>query len=307
LLKAYFGKMSNLRQYSLRNVDMKKSELVRVLDKRCRNLQQHKAQLRFGLNAEANHDFRVEIKKLRAFLRLLQQTQACPPELHLPRSFHQFYKAVGDVRSLQLQRVWVQSICKELACPEPTGYMAVLASSEKKARKQVREKAKEISVPWLHQQLVKALPATLRKRDAENFVQQKRTQLAGYLAAASVTDAVLHDIRKLLKDLLYVWPWIDGVMAEAFPPLFLTKANCLRLAERLGSYQDCCVSISLFSTTFLAGLGPDEQQRLAVIKERCCRKREKEKEAIIVTLLLLKNELQAKMSVQPNKSVATAG
>ena len=277
---------------------MKKSTIIRILDKRCRHLEQYKEKLQSGFDVEANHHFRVEIKKLRALLRLLHHTQVCAGELNLPKSFHQFYKAVGEVRSLQLQRKSVEALCKELDCSVPVGYMDVLVRNEKKARKQVSEKAKEVSVSRLHQQLVKAIGTTLHKKDTENFVQQKKSKLVEYLAVVSLTEEVLHDIRKLLKDLLYVWPLIEEVMAEAFPPLFFSKAVCLRLAERLGRYQDCCVAISLLGPAFITDLNTEDQQRVAAIKEKFYIKRDKEKEALIVSLLLLKNALQATVQVE---------
>lgn len=276
---------------------MKKSEKIGILDKRCHRLQKQKALLLAGFAAEANHDFRVEVKKLRAFLRLLRFSQPQAEGLHLPKPFHQFYQAVGDVRSMQIQKQWVEEVCKEMACSVPAGYMEVLTRREKEAIKSVREKAKEISLPAIHHQLVKAVHGTWHKKDAEAFVQKKREKLVAYLASVTLTDEVLHNVRKLIKDLLYVWPWIEVEMAEAFPSRYFTKEACLSLADKLGSFQDSCTVIALFSPPYLEGLSPGERHRLEAIKERCVQKKEKEKTALVVTLLLLKNELVTKQNL----------
>jgi CHAD domain-containing protein len=276
---------------------MKKSERIGILDKRCHRLQKHKEQLLAGFAAEANHDFRVEVKKLRAFLRLLRFSQPQAEGLHLPRSFHQFYQAVGEVRSMQIQKKWVEEICKELACSVPAGYMEVLARKEKEAIRSVKDKAKEISLPAIHDHLVKAVHGSWHKKDAEAFVRKKREKLVTYLASVTLTDEVLHNVRKLLKNLLYVWPWIEVEMVQAFPSRYFTKEACLSLAGKLGNFQDSCTVIALFSPPFLAGLSPGELHRLAVIKERCVQKKEKEKAALIVTLLMLKNELVTSQNV----------
>jgi CHAD domain-containing protein len=274
---------------------MKKNDSLRILDKRCRRLQKQKEQLLTGFAAETNHDFRVEVKKLRAFLRLLKCAHPQAECLHLPKSLQQLYRFVGDVRSIQIQRQWVLSVCKELACAVPAGYMEVLARKEKEAIKRAQEKAQEISLPLIHQQLQKELPLSWQKNGVETFVRQKQLQLATLLSAVLISDEVLHDLRKLLKDLLYIWPIIEEEVGNTMIPGLFSKEACLRLAEKLGNYQDCCVVISLFSTPLLAGLSPGDQCRLSLIKERCCQKKEKEKDAILITLQLLRNELTAKL------------
>jgi CHAD domain-containing protein len=50
------------------------------------------------------HQFRVEVKKLRAFLRLAGSTHT-GIKPRLPRRLHTFYSMVGIVRCLQLQRI----------------------------------------------------------------------------------------------------------------------------------------------------------------------------------------------------------
>lgn len=283
---------------------MKKSDLEKIVDKRCRHLQEEQAPL--GENVEANHNFRVELKKLRALLRLLRHDGEKSPALHLPKSLHHLYSAVGDVRSYQLQKTFVNRACTELGCPVPAGYMAMLQRHEQEAIMRAKEKARAVSVTKLREQWVTALPEEWSRKNAEAFLQKKKTQLAAYLAASLLTDDALHDIRKLLKNILYVWPWIEGVLAGAFPPDFFSKETCQRLAEKLGSFQDCCVALSLFRPALLVGLSPEEQERLAVIREKCSLQKAAEKEAIIGSLLLLKNEVKANMRVQTTLPVSAA-
>lgn len=284
---------------------MKKSERIRILDKRCRHLQKHKEQLLAGFGAESNHAFRVEVKKLRAFLRLLRFSQPQADGLHLPKSFHEFYQAVGTIRSIQIQKQWVETACKEMACSMPAGYTEVLSRKEKEAIHCVKMKAKEIDLQAIRHQLVKAVQGTWHKKHAEAFVQKKREKLLAYLAAVTLSDEMLHNIRKLLKDLLYVWPWIELEMAEAFPSRYFTKETCLQLANRLGTFQDSCTVIALFSPPMLKDLSPGELHRLAPIKERCMQKKEKEKNALIVSLLLLKDDLLAGQSIPKTARLAS--
>lgn len=284
---------------------MKKSAVAHIIEKRCRHLQRQQEQLIAGFAMEANHNFRVEVKKLRALLRLLRHSHS--PDLQLPKSLRLFYRSVGEVRSLQLQREMVQAVCQDLACPVPVGYLSLLYGKEKLARKHVKENARDVSISRLRHQLTRLLPPGLRKADVQDFVEQKRVQLVGYLNLTHLTDEALHNIRKLLKDLLYVWPWIESVLATSLFPEQFSKTNCMRLAEQLGKFQDCCTSLSFFSPAYLAGLPVEEQKKVAVIRQECIRKKEEQKEGIIEALLALRGELQVTTPARQQLTAAAAG
>ncbi|NTS42451.1 CHAD domain-containing protein [Flavisolibacter sp. BT320] len=282
---------------------MKKSELEKIVDKRCRHLQEE--QRRLGEDVDANHNFRVEIKKLRALLRLLRQEDDAATALRLPKPVRQLYTTVGDVRSCQLQKAFVILACKELDSPPPAGYLQWLQQKEIEATERVRGKAKQVSILKLRDEILRSLPAAWDKESAANYLRETKTRLAAYLAAAALTDDALHDIRKLLKDLLYVWPYLEGVVAEIFPPQFFNRETCQQLAERLGSFQDCCVALTLFHPDLLPDLSAEEQQRLVLIREVCNRRKEGERKALVDRLQVLKNEIRNKMQVQTTVPVST--
>src|SRR5690348_18289101 len=54
-------------------------------------------------NAEDIHHFRVEVKKLRAFLRLLTASEKLEGPL-LPENLKSLYRYVGIIRNIQLHR-----------------------------------------------------------------------------------------------------------------------------------------------------------------------------------------------------------
>ncbi|RYZ47588.1 MAG: CHAD domain-containing protein, partial [Chitinophagaceae bacterium] len=158
---------------------------------------------------------------------------------------------------------------------------------------------KLVSLPKLREQLLLAVPTEWNKEKAANYLQETKTRFVAYLAAAVLSDDALHDIRKLLKDLLYVWPYLEGAVAEIFPPQYFNKETCLQLTEKLGSYQDCCIALSLFRPDLLHNRSAEEQHQLVILREMCSRRKEGERKALLTTLLLLKNEVRTTMQVQP--------
>ncbi|RYZ48151.1 MAG: CHAD domain-containing protein, partial [Chitinophagaceae bacterium] len=158
---------------------MKKSELEKIVDKRCRHLQEEQKKL--GEDVNANHNFRVEIKKLRALLRLLRHEGDAPSALRLPKPVRELYSSVGEVRSYQLQRTFVILACKELDSPLPVGYLQWLQQKEKEATARVKENAKLVSLPKLREQLLLAVPTEWNKEKAANYLQETKTRFVAYL------------------------------------------------------------------------------------------------------------------------------
>ena len=285
---------------------MKKRDVIRLIEKRCRRLHQLQQQLLAGFDVEANHSFRVEVKKLRALLRILRHSRQEDAALAISKELQSFYRTVGEVRSLQLQRQFVINICREHSYPIPVGYMSMLYNREQTAREKVHSKTKKVDITRICHQLSASLPAAWRKEDAEQYTIQKREQLYAHLAATPLSDEALHKIRKLFKDLLYVWDWVEGVLAAVFPATVFSKAVCLRFTEKLGAFQDSCVALSFFEPAFVSGLQEREQKLLEAIQQDGIRKKEAQKRDLIDLLLSLKEELQEKKTGQQTRPVTAS-
>ena len=59
---------------------------------------------------EVVHDFRVEVKKLRAFLRLINSELAKAEALKIEKDLKQFYRHLGAVRSIQMHLQYIDDM-----------------------------------------------------------------------------------------------------------------------------------------------------------------------------------------------------
>jgi CHAD domain-containing protein len=272
---------------------MKKSKLVHIIEKHCCSLQKQQQLLMRGYDIEASHDFRVEIKKLRAFLRMLNHKNGLKNGLQISKHLRLFYRSVGELRSLQLQQEMVQTICKELHYPEPAEYLSLLHNKEIKAQKKIRENAKATSLHNLGHRLKNSLPQTFTDKDVRHYVEEKRVQLQGFLTVLLLADETLHSIRKLLKDLLYVWLWVEAVLLDMLPGSAGRKAYCLQLTDELGTFQDYCTALTFFHPNLTNQLSLEEQERVQSIQQEFIRRKELQKRSIMETLLTLRLDLRA--------------
>ncbi|HET7899413.1 MAG TPA: CHAD domain-containing protein, partial [Flavisolibacter sp.] len=206
-----------------------------------------------AFDAEANHRFRVAFKKFRACIRLYNALQP-KKQLMVPKGLKQFYDAVGEIRCLQLQQETVRNLCQTLPCRFPDQYHSFLQASEASARQRARAIAKNLSLKKMQNEMHRVRRQKDSPEGVGNFVALKKHAMLKILRAIYRSDEELHQLRKTLKDILYVWSTVAPTLKEMFPKGFLTKENCIYLTEKLGAYQDLCVTLEFFEQIDMAAI-----------------------------------------------------
>ena len=240
------------------------------------------------------HQFRVEIKKLRALLRLLNAGREDGRELHIGKRLHSFYAVVGNLRGLQLQGQTIHRLCKKLRCPVPAHYLAQLRQQEAGVKTTIRSEALSLPLSPVRKRLQKAAHEDLNDATAGNFTRIKKYELLHLLALPIHADEQLHQLRKLLKDLLYVWPLTGPAIADAFPGKILTAKKCLFLTDKLGDFQDVCIALGYFDPAYLSGIPKEEKAGLEAIRFYCESRRIRLKEALTEQQAALRHDLEQK-------------
>lgn len=192
------------------------------------------------------HHLRVEIKKLKAFLHLLKAGLNDSYAFKLPAGIKRFYKTIGVVRSLQLQ----QDRCKKMAAETddhlPLQYMSELEAEEKatiaKAKNVITSKKTFIKEK-------KHLISVLKKGHGEIkvnlFLKSAIKLLRQHLISENPGDKTLHAVRKILKDILYIQPFIEAKIKSTFPSILSDQSNLKSLATLLGDFQDIYTGLKL--------------------------------------------------------------
>lgn len=91
------------------------------------------------------HHFRVEMKKLRAFMRLINLTNSVKQH-KIPKQLKSFYNIAGNIRNLQLHEPRIANLSSDLFIQSPTSYLQFLQEEEKSMKKKARQIADDISL-----------------------------------------------------------------------------------------------------------------------------------------------------------------
>jgi len=226
---------------------MKYKKIMAVINKRFKKIDVffHKIINRFEI--ESIHEFRTEIKKLRAFLRLLHVEIDDDNKLKIPKKMKDFYGYIGTIRNLQLQLKNID------AYPENTQYTATGTYMEYLNR--IIEKWKANTIEFIgsennlcadEKKIIQQLPGRLRRASVKRFLKNKVNELADLINALP-DDDVLHAIRKLLKDILYNWKFIKDY-SKLLPPVFSEEEKIKSFTELLGLFLDKGIAINPLET-----------------------------------------------------------
>jgi CHAD domain-containing protein len=271
---------------------MKNSAAIKFLHQRIRNLERHSESLLEEFDVEDIHQFRVEMKKLRALLRLLNAGGELAEPLRIGKKVHRFYDATGDLRSLQLQRKTVIDLAKKLTCKVPSNYLNHLQKKETETKASIRPEASHLSFRKLQNRMLKAAHEKFTSSVVERFIASKKYALLKLLAIAVYQDEQLHGLRKLLKDLLYVWPLIGPAIVQSFPKKGLTKKSCDALTEKLGLFQDLFVALTYFDTAYETNVPNEERAVLETFRSHCENHKATLKEQITNQLADLRDDME---------------
>ena len=157
----------------------------------CRNIDK-------GFNQEAIHDFRVEVKKLRSFLKVLR---LCDNnyKLRLPKRFKRLYQIAGAVRDAQLEYDKLSD--KENELPRYISKLKHLISIQE------QEWKKHYTPKTIHKLKKRLLDIDYPTLDIEtivSFYKKKIDQITTLSHNEDPSFIKVHNLRKQIKDLLYV-------------------------------------------------------------------------------------------------------
>src|SRR6185312_1729733 len=178
------------------------------------DLTREESAMRDGIEAEDIHRFRVEIKKLRAFLRLVK-----PGQRHvLPTHLREYYRSLGAIRNLQLQELRLLDAATDDLRRLPV-YSGLLRSQLSVALRQANGLASDVLLPHAQSRALEDLPAELGTETIRDFLWKASTGIQSLMAPdAMLTDRNMHELRKILKDLNYNQKYVAHESAHILPP-----------------------------------------------------------------------------------------
>lgn len=280
---------------------MKAGDIIDVYKTRFKKLSKYYHNLPGDFGANDIHHFRLEIKKLRAFIRLINIS----PGQHqhkIPKGLKSFYNLAGNIRNLQLHQHRIIKLSNDLLLEAPGMYLQYLHKEEKAMRKQARQIAENLSFKDFQNKLIEEAPERLTKDTQNDFIQKNRIRLHEILTLPFYADEALHEVRKILKDLVCNFNYISVDTNAAYPGLQELK-SMEAMTSALGDFHDLCVGLSLLSSLYvtrIAGMG--EAKVLNELRIQLQSRKDVMKTAVIELLTQLKQQVEKEpLLLQMNK------
>jgi CHAD domain-containing protein len=244
---------------------MKRNEIEEVINNHFKVIDRlfHKIIVEF--ETEDIQQFRSEVKKLRSFLHLLDMESGDTIPFKIPKKLKTFYGYMGIIRNLQLQSKSVNIYLENSTTNIPVSYLKTI----NREIDDWKRNAIELMNPDNNffndeKQIIESVPDKLRKKSARKFIQYILFELEKLINRLD-GDEALHSMRKLLKDVLYNWIFINEFTDSL--PIGLSKEEETRsFIEMLGHFRDKCIALVLLQTYYTDSMGNEEKKILQQIE-----------------------------------------
>ncbi|MEO8763035.1 MAG: CHAD domain-containing protein [Ginsengibacter sp.] len=226
---------------------MKHIQIKNIIKKRYAGIKLLFEQVILHFNEEDIHLFRVEVKKLRAFMRLVSTVPDEEFEFKLPKKLNEFYHTLGVIRSLQIQKQHVLKVLEENHSVNPEIYLNLLTTMIANDIKLVTDLAeKKTPFDKGEEKVLRTVHEKLKKTVIREFTASKVKFLKELLKPLFLSDESLHSIRKILTDFVYTWSYINEEVNLIMPHgMFSTEEEIISVTQLLGDFEDICVCLHL--------------------------------------------------------------
>lgn len=226
---------------------MKHEEIRRIIKKRFEKLDFAFDNVRLHYSEDSIRVFRVKVKKLQACLNLIHSEKGDGQPIALPTKINKLYDAAGAIRSLQIQQQYIHKTLRDKHTVLPETYLNWLTShitnlieiaANQSHLKQPFEKAEH--------QVLKELPDRLTKKTIRKFTRSNLHTLGKLLAPVFPEDESFHAVRKLLKGLLYTWPYLENnVSLISSYSTLSSEQSITSFTVLLGNFHDISSALHL--------------------------------------------------------------
>lgn len=239
---------------------MKGKELEKIANSYIRSLEKYCKRVPGSFSIEDIHDLRVDYKRLRAFIRLCLEEKHTQ-HLQIPNELRDVYKAAGAVRDCQLFIAKITLFAQvQYAIPEFTKCLQQQLFREKE---NLVSKIEKVSWNKVRKSVKDELPPVLYDVAIRQFVNRKVSGIHILMLAAE-REEDLHSARKNMKDLLHGARIFDHDLAVPFPfPAWKEEKPVHDMAEKLGDFNDECLTLSFLDSKCLENIPAEELQHIA--------------------------------------------
>ena len=244
---------------------MKQEKIIALLQSRMEKIKEHFYKLQQNLAPEELHNYRLEMKKLKAFIRLLNTKRPAEKKIKVGRKMKDFYRIAGNLRNLQLHQQRIIEAATDCHLAKPVAYLMVLSEEIKNAMEQLYPAAKKISFHAFSKYIQDSAPLSLNTVVCRHYLMQQYHALGAILLPAFHSDEALHEARKIAKDIGYNRNYVSSLLPLIVPAFLTDKEQTDAITEKLGTYHDLCISLFFLQPSYTDWVA--EKRERAVLQQ----------------------------------------
>jgi hypothetical protein len=246
---------------------MNRKETEHIIHNFFIRLKKHNRAIKRNRTAESIKTFRIEVKKLRAFLRLISLEAKDPDELKLPSELKKMHQRGGVLRDQQLQQQRLRDAIREKNLPH---LAKTLLHPQIKETKKTKEKLLSLDeFVRSEKKIRKHLPEKYDTRTIMRFFREKEDVILEIIRKGTYKDKELHDIRKKIKDILYILKLYSEDLRRPLGFRFWTSKELKQvkaLEELLGKHNDAHNAMTFLGTKEVNKHEGDEKKLLLAVR-----------------------------------------
>ncbi|MBS1933256.1 MAG: CHAD domain-containing protein [Bacteroidetes bacterium] len=249
---------------------MKKKEVENIIKTIFDSLKKLLRQVDRGYKKKDIHNFRIEIKKLKALLAFANSGEEKQAWIKIPGQLQSIYSTSGKIRELQI----LEEKLKKAGTGNNDAFkrsMHQLKINKKAYKKKLHTRIKKFNPRDGEKKLISEFHASNSSLNTGRFFNEKNKLIYSILTARHASEQDLHSARKNIKDLMYVMEFLNqyNELPSGTKILLQTPADELEnIAGQLGILNDLRISISELKTTHLNNISRKDAKKLQSLKKK---------------------------------------
>jgi CHAD domain-containing protein len=229
-------------EQDIHNINVKKGKWQKAIDNRFSRIEHDLHKLTLDCTTDNLHDFRVNIKKLKALLHLLSFSLPAASNFMFPKPLDKMYKSLGLLREWQIQKRNITKAADELHYTETLAYVHKIDLKTDEYKRKIRQKISQLpDIESNKDQIKNNSPSEISSKSITGFIQFKMHAVQLVLISGKFDDESMHDIRKKIKDVQYI---LSGTGKTNETNVVSSRLQSIqKVSGQLGDFHDMSVSL----------------------------------------------------------------
>lgn len=237
------------------------------------------------------YDFRLEVKKLTAFLRMayINEEEHGEAKAVIPKLLKIFTGYVGVIQNIQLQIHRLFQYITAYMADRPDEYLKLLNDEKKYWQDEAFNLMEDNNFDEVKDEIIKRLPRKIDAAQIRKITQANVKDLAGAIIDLH-NEAHIHVVRKILQDFSYLSEYLNP---EPVLPESISKPEDLQaIISKLEEFKNICAGLEFMQPEYLDKIHDEKEKNLlAVFQKSLLVKKNDAWQKIVEQLQVLSKEI----------------